>query len=455
MANPQHHTIGWICAITTEFIAAQAFLDEKYDPPEMLARNDNNSYAPGRIGKHNVVVATLPKSSYGTTSAAAVARDMVHRLDASRRLEDLYTSHKCGSDQPNSSNLSDCFLAMLKQPPKVFVLIDALDECSERKEILAWVRGFGSSPYLAHVKLLITGRPEVESQQQIPPVIGPDNSVSLHLKSVDADIRSYVDCQLRDRAGFKRWVSDPEVLETISQEVGDKADGIHWTELNPLKASISMTHKLLVFLMGLEFSSFEDWTKTLFPQAAHWTTYARRAESAADIAQTGAAFLQSEMYRRFWYIVVRDFGIGRTKAIMTASRFRDLRKTTLSCASGYGLREAAKILISRGAGLETPVEGTIALSACVSSGLYDIAQLLLERGVDINAACGKVGPLEVAVALQNHEMVKFLLGCGADIKTHFSQHRTPLLETDDPDIARTLLEHGADPNCPTSELIHQ
>lgn len=78
MSNPEEYTIGWICAITTEFIAAQAFLDEKHGGPEALAPNDNNTYALGRIGRHNVVMATLPKSSYGTTSAAVVARDMVH-----------------------------------------------------------------------------------------------------------------------------------------------------------------------------------------------------------------------------------------------------------------------------------------------------------------------------------------------------------------------------------------
>lgn len=33
MSNPEDYTVGWICAITTEYVAAQAFLDEKHDPP--------------------------------------------------------------------------------------------------------------------------------------------------------------------------------------------------------------------------------------------------------------------------------------------------------------------------------------------------------------------------------------------------------------------------------------
>lgn len=77
MSNPENYTVGWICAITTEFVAARALLDEKYDEIESIAHQDNNNYALGRIGKHNVVMAVLPKSEYGMTTAATVARDML------------------------------------------------------------------------------------------------------------------------------------------------------------------------------------------------------------------------------------------------------------------------------------------------------------------------------------------------------------------------------------------
>jgi nucleoside phosphorylase len=39
---------------------------------------DNNDYTLGRIGKHNVAIAVLPNGEYGTSSAAGVARDMLH-----------------------------------------------------------------------------------------------------------------------------------------------------------------------------------------------------------------------------------------------------------------------------------------------------------------------------------------------------------------------------------------
>ncbi|KAK8080213.1 hypothetical protein PG997_008031 [Apiospora hydei] len=77
LAN-EAYTVGWICAISTEYVAARAFLDDEHESPEHGAQHDNNSYTLGRMGKHNVVIAVLPDGEYGTASAATVARDMLH-----------------------------------------------------------------------------------------------------------------------------------------------------------------------------------------------------------------------------------------------------------------------------------------------------------------------------------------------------------------------------------------
>ncbi|KDN60488.1 putative null [Colletotrichum sublineola] len=57
MSNLENYTIGWIYAITTEFVAAQAFLNERHNKPARVAPQDSNSYALG---------------------TAVVARDMLH-----------------------------------------------------------------------------------------------------------------------------------------------------------------------------------------------------------------------------------------------------------------------------------------------------------------------------------------------------------------------------------------
>ncbi|KAF3276933.1 hypothetical protein TWF970_006102 [Orbilia oligospora] len=77
MSDYANYTVGWICAIRTEYVAAQAFLDENFGTPEFIPPGDNNHYTLGRIGKHNVVIAVLPDGGYGLSSAAAVIKDVI------------------------------------------------------------------------------------------------------------------------------------------------------------------------------------------------------------------------------------------------------------------------------------------------------------------------------------------------------------------------------------------
>ncbi|GAA89103.1 hypothetical protein AKAW_07217 [Aspergillus luchuensis IFO 4308] len=71
-------TVGWICAIFIEYLAALEVLDEKYEahPGDVQAGGDYNEYTRGRIGNHYVVVVCLPAESYGLASAAAVVTNM-------------------------------------------------------------------------------------------------------------------------------------------------------------------------------------------------------------------------------------------------------------------------------------------------------------------------------------------------------------------------------------------
>ncbi|KAJ5629830.1 hypothetical protein N7528_003487 [Penicillium herquei] len=68
------YTVGWLCALPVEFAAAKVMLDEIHDSDDCIANPETDStYQLGRIGEHNVVIACLPESQIGTSSAAAVA----------------------------------------------------------------------------------------------------------------------------------------------------------------------------------------------------------------------------------------------------------------------------------------------------------------------------------------------------------------------------------------------
>lgn len=77
LPNDQY-TVGWVCALPIEFVAAKAMLDEEHgDPQTQPQKADDNNYVLGTVGSFNVVIACLPKDEIGSSSAATVARDML------------------------------------------------------------------------------------------------------------------------------------------------------------------------------------------------------------------------------------------------------------------------------------------------------------------------------------------------------------------------------------------
>ncbi|KAE8410190.1 nucleoside phosphorylase domain-containing protein [Aspergillus pseudocaelatus] len=77
------YTVGWICALPVETAAAELMLDEIHPPLPHLPK-DQNTYIFGRIGKHNVVIASLPTGAYGNTSAATVGMQLLSSFHAIR-----------------------------------------------------------------------------------------------------------------------------------------------------------------------------------------------------------------------------------------------------------------------------------------------------------------------------------------------------------------------------------
>ncbi|PWY71239.1 purine and uridine phosphorylase [Aspergillus eucalypticola CBS 122712] len=70
----KNFSVGWICSLLIEYIAACNVLDEIYPDTThvLLGKGDCRAYTLGRIGKHNVVIVCLPAESPGVVSASTV-----------------------------------------------------------------------------------------------------------------------------------------------------------------------------------------------------------------------------------------------------------------------------------------------------------------------------------------------------------------------------------------------
>ena len=84
--SPDHYGVAWIAALPIERAAAKAMLDEEHAPPTGFVRHqtDANVYTWGRVGEHNIVIASLAAGVYGTTSAATTASSLLASLPSIR-----------------------------------------------------------------------------------------------------------------------------------------------------------------------------------------------------------------------------------------------------------------------------------------------------------------------------------------------------------------------------------
>ncbi|KAH7207126.1 nucleoside phosphorylase domain-containing protein [Fusarium oxysporum] len=82
LRSSELYTIAWIAALPIERAAATALLHKIHDEPEGFVQHeaDNNSYSWGRIGEHNIIIASLQAGVCGTISAATTASDLICSL---------------------------------------------------------------------------------------------------------------------------------------------------------------------------------------------------------------------------------------------------------------------------------------------------------------------------------------------------------------------------------------
>ncbi|KAL4970914.1 uncharacterized protein BDV14DRAFT_162281 [Aspergillus stella-maris] len=119
LESPDSYTVAWIAALPIERAAAEAMLDEEHTAPTGFTKHqiDKNVYTWGRMGEHNIVIASLPAGVYGTTPAATTASSLLASLPSIRvgllvgigggiaqpdeerdiRLGDIVVSQPCGT----------------------------------------------------------------------------------------------------------------------------------------------------------------------------------------------------------------------------------------------------------------------------------------------------------------------------------------------------------------------
>ncbi len=116
-------------------------------------------------------------------------------------LETLYSQNKDGQTQPSTDALIAVLEIIFQAFDQSFIIIDALDECSDRQELLSFINGIIDWK-VGKLHILATSRKETDISEVLDPLITEQISIQ---NLVNADIRLYVQERLRNDTKLKKW----------------------------------------------------------------------------------------------------------------------------------------------------------------------------------------------------------------------------------------------------------
>jgi len=119
---------------------------------------------------------------------------------------------------------------MIEQVKEVWLVLDALDECSTRKGlstegILSWIREVLNSEQ-RNVHVLVTSRLERDIESGLMKFAYNDDVVPIQSSLITDDIRAYVHTRVRGDEDLKRWRNRPVIQDEIETRLMEKADGM-------------------------------------------------------------------------------------------------------------------------------------------------------------------------------------------------------------------------------------
>jgi len=133
----------------------------------------------------------------------------------------LYQSCHDGKSQPSVQSLQSVLLTILESFDDIYIILDALDECARRNDVLRWIKEM-TSLRKGKLHLLATSRPEEDIAKHLR-LLDPDH-VYINQDMTTRDVKRYIDCILDGEDGFDRW--NDEIKANIKSKLLESVGGM-------------------------------------------------------------------------------------------------------------------------------------------------------------------------------------------------------------------------------------
>jgi hypothetical protein len=138
----------------------------------------------------------------------------------------LFSSCENGQRKPSSHALLDVTRQVAQEFAHVYVVLDALDECSQRSELMDMLKTMAGWQ-LDNLHLLMTSRKERDIERSLEGYVEEEDAVCLQRDVVDKDIQRYVQQRLGDDKDLAKWNKDAAVRQEIEAALMGGARGMY------------------------------------------------------------------------------------------------------------------------------------------------------------------------------------------------------------------------------------
>jgi hypothetical protein len=143
-----------------------------------------------------------------------------------RGLDALFSSCENGYRQPSLHALLEVTQQMMQEFTHVYIVLDALDECTQRLELTELLKTMAGWQ-LQNLHLLMTSRKERDIESSLEDYVDKEDTICLQSDIVDKDIQRYVQQRLSDDKSLVKWEKDAAIRQEIEDALMGGACGMY------------------------------------------------------------------------------------------------------------------------------------------------------------------------------------------------------------------------------------
>ncbi|USP72913.1 vegetative incompatibility protein HET-E-1 [Curvularia clavata] len=217
-----------------------------------------------------------------------------------------FSSCENGNRRPPLHALLEVTRQTAQEFTHVYVVLDALDECTQRSELMPVLETLAGWR-LNNLHLLMTSRKERDIEISLESYIKEEETICLQMQMVDQDIQRYVRQRLQSDRSLSKWNRDPTITQEIEAALMRGACGMfRWAvcqldmlakcrNLIMLRKSLATLPQTLDQTYDRILSAIREEDCVYAMRILQWLTFSIRPLTAQEVAEVVAIDVAREV----------------------------------------------------------------------------------------------------------------------------------------------------------------